>query len=107
MNAHDRRLGGNLRQTSTNTVAARHTTSDRVLATGVGGRHDNDDSVTRGSRRRDAPIENASVAQRFVLLGATKALSGSTGNNDRPHRFRSLGLPLGLSLGLPLGLRPK
>ena len=92
MNAHDRGGGRNPCQTGPNAVAARGTASDRVLATGVGGRHDNDNSITRSCRRRDAPIEHASIAERFVLLGAAEALTGSTGHNDRPHRFRRLGV---------------
>ena len=87
MNAHDRRVRWNLRQTRTNTVAARRTTHDCMLATGVRGRHHNDYPITRGRRGGDAPIEHAPIAQLFVLLGAAEALPGSTGDNDRPYRF--------------------
>ena len=87
MDTDDRRVGRNLRQAGTNTVAARRTTGNCMLATGVGGGNNNDYPITRGCRRRNAPVEHASIAECFVLLGATEALPDSTRNNDRPHRF--------------------
>ena len=86
MDTHDGRIARNLRQSGADALAACRATRD-PFAGGVGRRYYEHDTVAGSLGRRDAPIENSPIAQQLVLLGATKALPATAGDNDRPHRF--------------------
>lgn len=87
MNAHNRCGARHKLQSSADALAARDTTGYRPFAGGICRRHNNDNPVAGRLGGRHTPIEHPSITESLVLLRATEAFAGTTGNDDRPYGF--------------------
>ena len=85
VNAHNVSIVGHATQSSTHALAAGVTTGYTSFSIDVRSRDHDDNTVGNGLSDTAGPVDDALIAEQFILLESTKSLAGTTPDHDGPH----------------------